>query len=145
MGRKVIFDLADIRRHCVDSTCVDSVFIGNLEKKIKIDANKESVGDSEKQRQATTGSKKRGKNQVVKKSKKRKASKDNYKSSESGSETSSEGEESTRCSTDPKSRDQGRAIGSSGEFSRFKEGGGSGDSGSSSSESGSGSSDSDST
>ncbi|CBY15710.1 unnamed protein product [Oikopleura dioica] len=37
MGRKIIFDLADIKRHCISSSCSGSVFIGNLKEKIKLD------------------------------------------------------------------------------------------------------------
>jgi len=37
MGRKIIFDLADIKRHCTSSSCVGSVFTGNLKEKIKLD------------------------------------------------------------------------------------------------------------
>jgi hypothetical protein len=37
MGRKIIFDLADIKRHCSSSSCVSQVFTGNLKEKIKLD------------------------------------------------------------------------------------------------------------
>ena len=44
MGRKIIFELADIKRHCVSSTTIGSTFVGNIKEKIPVNAIKAPNG-----------------------------------------------------------------------------------------------------
>lgn len=98
MGRKIIFELADIKRHCVTTSNIGSTFVGNLKEKIPLNAvkkseEKESIADSKKKNR-----KRQGKSSVKSKKKKRKIS----ISSESSSSDSDSESESSKCADEQK-------------------------------------------
>ena len=104
MGRKIIFELADIKRHCISTSNIGSTFVGNIKEKIPLHAVKKSEGkdfskDPESKKQKNI--KRSGKSKTGSKKKKRKVS---ISSASSDSGSSDSETESRKCAEDQKNK-----------------------------------------